>query len=760
MSININLIKVLILLLVAFSINHISGQKNKLKIDKNEVLETIDKVTNWMHENPTGKGFNTWDYAPFFHGIMAEYKLTNDAKYFTMLMEMGEKVNWTPRARPYDANVFAISQTFYELYELTGEEYMIDKSNYLLDAPMSRRLKNDVTFSDNKYWWEWWTWCDALYMAPPAYARAATVLNEPKYMKFMTERWWETSDYLYSKTDSLYFRDDRFFKKRSKNGEKIFWSRGNGWVIGGLARVLTYMPKDYPERNKFEKQFIEMMYKLASIQTAGGYWGQSLLDAENHPQKESSGTAFFVYGMMWGINNGLLETKTFLPIIDKAWSFLKESVHPNGMLGYVQEVGDSPTDVSFDDTESYGAGAMILAGTEIYKFLNGNKSVIGNQIGKGTADRAYTISVMQKLVDPVLNSLNDNNLKNSIPRRNWETNDGAFHTTSLQAFGRTLSGMAPWLSLGVDDTKEGKLRKKYIDLAVQGLKNATNPKSPDYMFEKRIQEHIVHTAFVAYPILTAKDQLWSPLSKKEKQQVLDALKSYRGLKNIDTNWLLFSAITEAAIWELTGECKMAPITYAVGKHMQWYLGDGVYGDGPQFHWDYYNSYVIQPMLLEILKVCDEKGHDLGKYLSEVIKHGIRYAEIQEHLISPNGTFPVMGRSSVYRIATFQHLGYMGYRWGLPESLNPGATRTALTKVIRNMMEAPGTFDSNGWLNAGIVGKQERSRDSYNFTGALYMAAMGFMHLGIPAYDKFWTDPAGKWFQMRIWDGDDVDNPKK
>ncbi len=728
-------------------------------IVKEDVLAAMKKVTEWQHKNPTGKGWNTWDYAPFYAGIMAAYKLQKDQKYFSLLMEMGDKVEWLPRARPYDANVFAITQVFYEMYELTGEEYMIDKSNFLLEAPMHRRLENDVTFDGNKYWWEWWTWCDALFMAPPAYARAATVLDKPGYMKFMVQRWWETSDYLYSPTDSLYFRDDRFFNLKSKNGEKIFWSRGNGWVVGGLARLLTYMPMDYPGREKFENQFVEMCTRLTGLQTEGGYWGQSLLDTEFYPQKESSGTAFFLFGMMWGVNNGLLDEERFLPVIEKGWKFLNEAVHPSGKLGYVQEVGDSPTDVSFDDSESYGAGAFLLAGSEIYQFLNNGQPASSGQVEQAQQDRAYTVGVMRKIADPVLNPLSEDRLKKVLPRKDWETNDDAFHTSPLQAFGRTLSGMAPWLSLGGDDSGEGKLREKYINLCLKGLKNATDPKAADYMFEKRITQHIVHTAFVAYPLLMAEEQLWEPLSKKEKANVIAALKSHRGLKPWESNWLLFSAIIESAIWKFTGECDLKPVEYAVNKHMEWYLGDGTYGDGPQLHWDYYNSYVIHPMLLEVLKVCKEKGHKLGSNLPEALERGVRYAEILEHLISPEGTYPVIGRSSVYRFAAFQQLGYMGFRWELPESLNPGATRAALTAVIRNMTEAPGTFDENGWLNAGIVGEQVNARDPYNYTGALYMVAMGLMHLGIPPDAPFWTEKRSKWFQQRIWSGEDVPNPK-
>jgi len=345
------------------------GKKHHLPPPK-KVLHLMEKVADWQLANPTGKKLNSWDYAPFYMGLMELYHLNGEEKYLSAIMEMGEKVNWEPRARPYDANVLAISQVFLELYEMTGEKYMIDKSRFVMDAPMMRWLEPEVHFEGNKYWWEWWTWCDALFMAPPAYAMLAKVKNEPKYREFMVKKWWRTSDYLYSEADSLFFRDDRFFDKQSENGAKVFWSRGNGWVVGGLARLLDYLPTDHPERKKFEQQFVEMCQKLAHIQMENGFWSSSLLDPEHYPYKETSGTAFFVFAMAWGINQGLLSEAQFLPVIKKSWEALVSAVGRDGKLGYVQRVGDAPEAVKAEDSESYGSGAFLLAGSELYRLLD------------------------------------------------------------------------------------------------------------------------------------------------------------------------------------------------------------------------------------------------------------------------------------------------------------------------------------------------------------------------------------------------------
>lgn len=338
---------------------------------RGEEIDLMKKAADWQLAHPTGKQLNSWEYGPFYIGLMALYRVSGDGKYLDAVKQMGEAVHWEPQPRPYDANVLAISQAFLELYELDPEKRFVDKSRFVMDAPMHRELEPDVTFEHNKYWWEWWSWCDALFMAPPAYARLAKLYNDRSYLDFMIREWRRTANYLYSPADSLFFRDDRFFSMRSANGKKIFWARGNGWVVGGLARVMQYMSADDRDRAFFEKQFREMCYKLKSLQTSSGFWSQSLLDPANYPQKESSGTAFFVFAMAWGVNNGLLPKKDFMPVIEAGWKALKESIHPDGMFGYVQQVGDSPANVKFGDSETYGTGAFLLAGSEMAK-LRGN----------------------------------------------------------------------------------------------------------------------------------------------------------------------------------------------------------------------------------------------------------------------------------------------------------------------------------------------------------------------------------------------------
>jgi hypothetical protein len=371
----------------------------------------------------------------------------------------------------------------------------------------------------------------------------------------------------------------------------------------------------------------------------------------------------------------------------------------------------------------------------------------------GITARAYSVEVMRRLAEPVLTALSENKLKDRLPIPEQEASRRSY--APLEAFGRLMAGMAPWLELGPDDTPEGQLRGRMIRLASQSLVHAVDPASPDFMNFTNGGQPLVDTAFLAQGLLRAPVQLWGNLPTEERPNLFAALRSTRQIRPGENNWLLFSAMVECALWKFSDEFQIEPIQRAVEKHLEWYKGDGTYGDGAEFHWDYYNSYVIQPMLLDVLRVCLEKHHPLGDNYPLILKRARRYAAIQERLISPEGTFPVMGRSSAYRFGAFQSLSQLALMRQLPTEVKPGTARAALTAVIARMLEAPGTFDSNGWLQTGTVGFQPSIRESYISTGSLYLCSVGLLHLGLLPNDPFWTDPPAAWTQKRIWAGDDV-----
>lgn len=376
--------------------------------------------------------------------------------------------------------------------------------------------------------------------------------------------------------------------------------------------------------------------------------------------------------------------------------------------------------------------------------------------GNGPAERQYLVAILTRIADPVLTNLSKGELHKKMPIE-ADNVEQRKYSTHLEAMGRLLAGMAPWLELGPDNTPEGQLRKKYIDLAVAGITNAVNPASPDFMNFDSGRQPLVDAAFFAQALLRAPTQLWGRLDTVTKTRTLKALRSSRVISPSYTNWLLFSATIEAALLRFGGECDKMRIDYATRQFMSWYKGDGAYGDGPDFHWDYYNSFVIQPMFLETLQVlmqADPRNPD-NKFWDDVLKRSQRYAVVEERMISPEATYPPIGRSLAYRCGVFHLLSKIALMQALPKQLPPQQVRAALYAVIHRQLEAPGTFDPEGWLRIGLYGHQPGITETYISTGSLYLCSEAFLILGLPATDPLWQGADLPWTTLKIWNGENI-----
>lgn len=373
----------------------------------------------------------------------------------------------------------------------------------------------------------------------------------------------------------------------------------------------------------------------------------------------------------------------------------------------------------------------------------------------GSEERQLWVNTLVQIADPVLTNLANETLRANMPQESLDSKRG--HKFShLEAMGRTICGIAPWLELGVDDTEEGKLREKYIALTVKGLANAVNPSSPDYLDFKTPYQPLVDAAFLSLGILRAPTQLWGKLDNQAKENLLTELRYTRSIKPFQNNWLLFASMIEATLLELTGECDQERLLHGVEMFRdQWYLGDATYGDGPHYHADYYNSFVIHPLLTEVLRVM-EKHHISGAdFLPVQMKRFSRYAEQQERLISPEGAYPVVGRSIVYRTGAFHALGHAALLHKLPSSIKPAQVRCALSAVIKRQFAAPHTFDNQGWLRIGFAGSQIEMSESYINTGSVYLCTFGFVALGLPDADPFWSEEFAPWTSLKAWNGETV-----
>ena len=365
--------------------------------------------------------------------------------------------------------------------------------------------------------------------------------------------------------------------------------------------------------------------------------------------------------------------------------------------------------------------------------------------------RGLWVTQLRRLADPVLTNLAAETLKLRMPIEQAASANRR-DVTHLEAVGRLLAGMAPWIELGGDATDEGRTRDATAGLARRAIDRAVDPASPDFLNFNRGGQPLVDAAFLAQGLLRARRTLVERLEPRTVKNLVSALESTRVITPGYNNWLLFSAMVEAGLAALGASPDLVRVDYALRQHDAWYKGDGAYGDGPAFHWDYYNSFVIQPMLLDVLDVFRDRLPAWKALAARVDDRARRYAAVQERLIAPDGTFPPIGRSLAYRCGAFQSLAQIALRRALPDGVAPAQVRGALTAVIRRTLDAPGTFDADGWLRIGFCGHQPGVGESYISTGSLYLCAAAFLPLGLPAADPFWSGPDTSWTAQRAWSG--------
>jgi unsaturated rhamnogalacturonyl hydrolase len=325
------------------------------------VSHAMEKVADWQLARAEEGFSQDWTFAALYTGFMAVPKAANGEKYQKAMLRMAQKFNWQPGPRVANADDAAIGQTYLDLYFRHHDPAML--------APIREREDAVMALPDNPDKPLWW-WCDALFMGPPVFTKLSRAANDRKYLDFMDHEWWITSGLLYSPSNHLYFRDKSFLEKHEANGSSIFWSRGNGWVFTGLAKVLAEMPKDYPSRAKYVTQFKEMAEELASLQGTDGLWRPGLLDADAYPLPENSGSAFFVFGFAYGINAGILDRAKYQPVVEKAWKGLLSHIYADGRLGCIQPVGAAPGDYTAASSYVFGTGAFLLAGSEVYRLAH------------------------------------------------------------------------------------------------------------------------------------------------------------------------------------------------------------------------------------------------------------------------------------------------------------------------------------------------------------------------------------------------------
>ncbi|MGB7746456.1 MAG: glycoside hydrolase family 88 protein [Verrucomicrobiia bacterium] len=377
------------------------------------ILNAMQRVADWQLAHPDTNRPTGWIQAAGDAGMMALAGISGDAKYRDAMLAVGETNGWQLpeyNGRKYHADDQCIGQTYAELYLLYRENKMIapmrDHFDFILSHP-SDAPSLDFTQPKGKSQ-ELWSWCDALFMAPPAWLRLYAATDEKRYLDFAVTNFWHTTDYLYDTNEHLFFRDSTFFSQREANGQKVFWGRGNGWVLAGLVRLLQYLPMNHPNRPRFEQLFKDMAEKILTCQQPDGLWRASLLDPDSYPAKETSGSGFYTYALAWGVNQGLLDRARFEPAVHKAWTALVGCVEADGKLTHVQPVGSDPKKFADDSTAPFGVGAFLLAGSEVYRmavFKNPkNSTPVTAKVTNPSAFRRVCETVELKLADYVSHS--------------------------------------------------------------------------------------------------------------------------------------------------------------------------------------------------------------------------------------------------------------------------------------------------------------------------------------------------------------------
>lgn len=369
-------------------------------------------------------------------------------------------------------------------------------------------------------------------------------------------------------------------------------------------------------------------------------------------------------------------------------------------------------------------------------------------------DREVWCELCYKIAQPVLENMSKGRLQQTMNLELSPTWDGRNKKVSyMEAFGRLMAGISPWLALPDDETQEGKMRKQLREWAVLSYKNAVDPESPDCLLWEGESQILVDAAYIAESFMRAPEVTWNRLDEVTKQRYIDRFLGLRVIRPAYNNWLLFRAMTESFLLKIGEKADLYALAVAVNKINEWYLSDGWYSDGPEFALDYYNSYVMHPMYIEVLEVCAENNFLTPVSVSLAIKRMQRFNTFMERLISPEGTYPAFGRSVVYRMGAFQTMALAAWKYGLPDGISNGQVRSALTAVMKNMFSVEGNFDEDNFLRLGFVGHQPDLSNYYTDNGSLYMTALVYLPLGLSSTHPFWTDKAEPWTSQKAWRGE-------
>ncbi len=539
--------------------------------------------------------------------------------------------------------------------------------------------------------------------------------------------------------------------KRTHQGWKdnSAWARGQAWGLYGYTMSYRYT-KDKRYLDMAEKIARLMIKESKKIDDGIFYWdfdypkkGDTPRDASAAAVTASALYELYTYSKLEEYKQTAdriltsLSSPEYLAEVGSNHNFLLK--HSTGHFKANSEV-DAPLNY---------ADYYYLESLYRQKQLNAGETIgyVAERIPQSN-DRKEWLATMDKISCPLLENLASGTLKKNFPHNRPKRG----RVTYLEAIGRTMSGIAPWLESNSGDGDECALREEYRELVIKGIKNMVDPNSPDCIQFDENGQNLVDAAFLVHGMLRCRGAIWDKLDRETQQRFAESLQKTNKFKGGLNNWVLFSAMVQIGLKEFGGEWDESKIHFAIENMESWYKGDGIYGDGKDFHADYYNSFVMHPMMLFCVEYMRDNGYKCSANPVTVRLRMSRYAEILERQISPEGTYPIIGRSICYRFGAFYALSDAAYRGILPYWVKPSQVRSALTKVINRQISAYGTFDQDGWLRYGVYGEQPAVCEAYITNGSLYLANFVFVALGLSTEDPFWSDPATDWTNLRASKG--------
>ncbi len=730
-----------LLTIVSFSINAQS-------INPTNVRNEMERVADWQieHFRDTYSGrkkphhIADWTNGALYVGMVKFAKMAKDDRYWKWLEKIGEKQNWKLHWRKYMADDHTIGQMYLELFKKYGDSTMIKPTQERFDFIMKNPSKQPITLDKYKHL-ERWTWCDALFMSPPIWAKLSNVTGDKKYSDWMLKEYEATKQHLFDTEEHLFFRDNSFIPRRD-NGNKIFWSRGNGWVFGGLTLLMDEYKPGSKEYEYFKDIYLKMAKKLIKIQTPEGHWAMSLLNQDIYKTPETSGTSFFTFGLAWGVNNGLLDAKTYKLHIERAWNSLKGHINKVGMLGYVQPIGAGPDKSFKDQTEVYGTGAFLAAGAEVYKMVGGEPIF---QVSEPDYKKSPKTGMTRKhWQDAALYMLkgafsyvktNDDALKfpkiGTVGYPKW---DSQIPVEKLEGLCRTLFVAAPLLKENPNLEIDGIKIAEYYR---QNILNLIDKNHPSFIKDKEGKwpgQTLVEFGALSMSMSIIPEVLWDPLTQEQKDILAKKMISYGDGITVPSNWKFFNIFILSFFKDQGYKVNETLLVDYLNKSLKHYKGDGWYNDNPAY--DYYSMWAFQmygPVWSQLF------GKKYYPEIAEKFKDNfLPMAENYPYMFSEDGKMIMWGRSITYRFASVSPFPLLGfYEDNLPNA-NWGGFRQTSSSVLLQFLQHP-KFMKDQIPTLGFYGVFDPSTQPYSCRGSVFWMAKSFLSLLSPEDSKFWSE---------------------